>query len=126
MGFLEALPLILTGRMLNPHQARSRGLIHDVVPPEALLYAGQRVLREVALRGHAHQLWKRRKRPLWKVLLENRRTFQKFVLNRAEKRVLSQTHGHYPAPLQAISTIRQALDKPVKEKYELEAAAISQ
>jgi len=126
VGFLEALPLILTGRMLNPHQARSRGLIHDVVPPEALLYAGQRVLREVALRGHAHQLWKRRKRPLWKVLLENRRTFQKFVLNRAEKRVLSQTHGHYPAPLQAISTIRQALDKPVKEKYELEAAAISQ
>ena len=60
VGFLEALPLILTGRMLNPHQARSRGLIHDVVPPEALLYAGQRVLREVALRGHAHQLWKRR------------------------------------------------------------------
>ncbi|MEO1997544.1 MAG: 3-hydroxyacyl-CoA dehydrogenase NAD-binding domain-containing protein [Planctomycetaceae bacterium] len=126
VGFLDALPLILSGRMLNPHQARSRGLVHDVVPPEALLYAGKRLLQEIALRGHAHRLWKRRRRPLWKALLENRRMFQRFVLSRAEKRVLAQTHGHYPAPITAISTLRQALDKSTEEQYALEAEAISQ
>jgi len=125
VGFVDALPLILSGRMLNPHQARSRGLIHDVVAPEALQDAGKRLLGEIATRGNADHLFKRRPKPLWKKLLENRKVFQRFVLGRAEKQVQAQTRGHYPAPMQAINTFRDGLDKSADEKFALESQAIS-
>lgn len=40
VGLVEALPMILTGRLLSGWQARSKGLVHDMVPVEALPLVG--------------------------------------------------------------------------------------
>src|SRR5262249_60269054 len=45
VGLLAALPLILTGEMVNARQARSMGLVHDAVPTEALESVGEQIIR---------------------------------------------------------------------------------
>src|SRR5439155_14600390 len=45
VGLSAALPMILTGELLNGRQARSKGLVHDCVPTEALEPVGEQIIR---------------------------------------------------------------------------------
>jgi len=45
VGLEDALGLILTGEMANGRQARSKGLVHDVVPNEALDHVAEEIIR---------------------------------------------------------------------------------
>ncbi len=129
IGLFDALPLILTGKMLNGYQARSRGLIHDVVPTEALPFVGEKILktlRMVKKRAVAEaKLFRRRKKPLWKRVLDSNRLGKNFVLNKAEQQTLAKTHGNYPAPIAAIETLRCSLGKSEQEAFASESEAVS-
>lgn len=125
IGLIKALPMILGGQMLNGHQARSRGVVDDVVPTEALMSVGKKILKVHQEKGTAASLFRSKKSPAWKRALENSGLIQKYALNQAEKQTLSKTHGHYPAPMKAIETLRDNLGVSGSQAYRTEAKAIA-
>ncbi|MFM9964221.1 MAG: 3-hydroxyacyl-CoA dehydrogenase NAD-binding domain-containing protein [Planctomycetaceae bacterium] len=124
VGLLEALPLILTGRVLSGRQARSKGLVHDMVPVEALPFVGEQVLHTVKKFGTARAIFQRPKRSLLARLTEAFPPLRNFVFRRAERTVRRETQGHYPAPFAAIETLRAGFRKPPTVGFAAESAAI--
>lgn len=124
VGLLEALPMILTGRVLSGRQARSKGLVHDLVPVEALPFVGEQVLNTVKKFGTARAIFQRPKRPLLARLAESFPPLRSFVFRRAEGTVRRETKGHYPAPFAAIETLRAGFRKPPSVGFAAESAAI--
>ncbi|MGE3314324.1 MAG: 3-hydroxyacyl-CoA dehydrogenase NAD-binding domain-containing protein [Planctomycetaceae bacterium] len=120
IGLVNALPMILTGQMLNARRAKSKGLVHDVVPREAF----DNVSRKIIETGGAGL--ENKKAPLLQRLLGGTKFSRKFVLQRAERTVLEQSHGHYPAPLRAIDTIRVGVLENEAAQYAAESDAIAQ
>ncbi len=124
IGLIESLPMILTGRTLNGRQARSKGLVHDVVPIEALPFVGEELLRTVAKFGTARAIFKRPKRSWLSRLMESFPPLRSFAFGRAEKETLKQTKGRYPAPLAALETLRAGFRQPPSIGFAAESAAI--
>ena len=124
VGLLEALPMILTGRMMSGRQARSKGLVHDMVPVEALPFVGEQLLRTVMKLGSASTIFKRPKRPLAARLTEAFPPLRKFAFNKAEGKVRHETKGHYPAPLAAIEALRAGFRQHPAVGFAAESAAI--
>ncbi len=127
IGLLEALPMILTGRMLSGRQARSKGLVHDVVPVEALPFVGEQLLRTVTKLGTARSIFKRPKQS-WAAWLarsiETNPSLRAIAFRKAEKKVRQETQGHYPAPFAAIETLRAGFRASPAVGFAAEAAAI--
>ena len=129
VGFLDALPMILTGRKLNAYQARSRGLIHDVVSPEAMESVGEQVvtaLRDQAdLTAAAANLFRRRRKPLLKRLFADSGLVHTYAIRRARKQIASTTRGHYPAPLRALEVLAEGRGRSASVALQLESDAIA-
>jgi 3-hydroxyacyl-CoA dehydrogenase/enoyl-CoA hydratase/3-hydroxybutyryl-CoA epimerase len=103
VGFMEAVPLLLTGRALNGRQAARKGVVHDAVPNEALDHVEQTLL---ATRGRNV----RPRKSGWIAGLVDRvGPLKKLVLWQAAKQVLKTTHGHYPAPFEIINVLRDGI-----------------
>ncbi|MEX0717007.1 MAG: 3-hydroxyacyl-CoA dehydrogenase NAD-binding domain-containing protein [Planctomycetaceae bacterium] len=126
IGLTAALPLILSGKRLNGFQARSRGLVHDVVPREAFDHVSRRILRTHFDKGTAASLFRQSKRSLMSKMLDGNRFGARFALAQAEKQVLANTHGHYPAPLKAIETLRHQLTATTTVAYHHESNAVAE
>jgi 3-hydroxyacyl-CoA dehydrogenase/enoyl-CoA hydratase/3-hydroxybutyryl-CoA epimerase len=124
VGLIDALPMILTGRMLSGRQARSKGLVHDMVPVEALPFVGEQLLHTVMKLGSASSLFKRLKRPLMARLTEAFPPLRNFVFRKAEGQVRQETKGHYPAPLAAIDALRAGYRQPPAIGFAAESSAI--
>lgn len=116
VGIAAALRIITGGEMINPRQAKSMGLIDDVVPTEVLDIAGERYLTDPP-RQH-------RRRTLQSRLLETR-VGHTLALRQARRLVQSKSHGHYPAPARAIEVIGAGL-RNVVAGYAAESAAIAE
>ncbi|MCH7989134.1 MAG: enoyl-CoA hydratase/isomerase family protein [Planctomycetes bacterium] len=125
IGLIKALPMILAGQMLNAYQARSRGVVDDVVPPEALLSVGEKILKVHRDKGSAASLFRPKRSPFWKRAIENSGFVQKYALNQAEKQTRATTHGHYPAPQAAIETLRDNLGVSESIAFANEAKTIA-
>lgn len=124
VGLLEALPLILTGRMLNGRQARSKGLVHDMVPTEALQFVGESLLNTVIKHGSANSVFRRPKRSVVGRTLEAVPFLRNLVFQNAKKRTLKETKGHYPAPFAAIDVLQTGFRQPANVGFAAESAAI--
>jgi 3-hydroxyacyl-CoA dehydrogenase/enoyl-CoA hydratase/3-hydroxybutyryl-CoA epimerase len=124
VGLIEALPLILTGRMLGGRQARSKGLVHDLVPIEALPFVGEELLRTVIKLGSASTLFKKPKRSLVARLTESFPPLRNYAFGKAEKQVRRETRGNYPAPLAAIEALRAGFRQSPSVGFAAESAAI--
>src|SRR5712691_1465690 len=124
VGLVEALPMILTGRMLNGRQARSKGLVHDMVPTEALPYVGESLLRTVIKLGTASSIFRRPKRPLVSRITEAFPPLRNYAYRRAERETRQQTKGEYPAPLAAIEVLRAGFRRVPSVGFAAESAAI--
>lgn len=116
VGTIQAVTMITSGAMLNGVRAKSRGLVHDVVPTDVLTDAGLTFLKT---RPPKHP-----KRSLTAKLLESKYP-RTYVLKQAEKQVLARTHGHYPAPLRAIEVVRTGLFEGPEAGFAAEAKAIA-
>ena len=125
VGLVKALPLILTGKQLNGLRARSKGVVHDAVPTEALDSVGEKILKAHFEHGSAKRLFRKSKKPGWRKAIENSGLVKKYALNKAEQQVRKETHGHYPAPLAIVDTLRKGLSLSTKQKYDLEATTIA-
>lgn len=125
VGLVEALPLILTGKQLNGLRARSKGVVHDTVPTEALDAVGEKILKAHFEHGSADRLFRKSKKPGWRKAIENSSLVRKYALNKAEQQVRQETRGHYPAPLAIVDTLRKGLSLSTKQKFDLEASTIA-
>jgi 3-hydroxyacyl-CoA dehydrogenase/enoyl-CoA hydratase/3-hydroxybutyryl-CoA epimerase len=129
-GLITSLPLILTGKFISGKSAKSKGLVHDCVPTEALSDVGDKIIRELVASGDkvgtAKKLFRPRKKPWLTRVIEKNGFVQKYALNKAEKQVLQNTHGHYPAPLKIIQVLRENRETGPKGGFLNEADAIAE
>ncbi len=131
-GMIDALPLILTGKRLNGFQARSKGIVHDVVPTEALSSVGEKILSAListkSRTSAEAKLFRRRKPPLSKRIQNSIKSLglvKKYALRKATQQTLAQTHGHYPAPLAAIDVLRNGLGASEKQAFAFESETVA-
>jgi 3-hydroxyacyl-CoA dehydrogenase / enoyl-CoA hydratase / 3-hydroxybutyryl-CoA epimerase len=125
VGLIEALPLILSGKQLNGFQARSKGIVGDVVPAEALDSVGEKILKTHFEFGSAGRLMRKVKKAGWLKWIERRTSVQKYALNKARDEVMKKTRGQYLAPLAIIETFRQGLSAGTKQKFEIESREVA-
>ena len=124
IGLLEALPMILAGRMLSGRQARSKGLVDDMVPVEALPFVGEQLMRTVIKLGSAGSIFKRPTRTWMARLTESLPPLRNFAFRKAEESVRRETKGHYPAPFAAIETLRAGFRRSPSIGFAAESTAI--
>jgi 3-hydroxyacyl-CoA dehydrogenase/enoyl-CoA hydratase/3-hydroxybutyryl-CoA epimerase len=116
VGVQAALDMLLTGKNIYPYKARKIGLADEIVNPGVLLTAAKtRVLR--LARGEARQA--KPKRSLMMQVLDG--PLKSIVYRMARKRVLGQTKGNYPAPLEILGAVRKGLRKNLSKGLEVES-----
>lgn len=122
VGLPAALDLLLTGRALDPRRALRTGLVDAVLPhqnfetrvlqwTEALLAAGRPPRRQAP--------------PPAARILQAIPPLRATVLSEARKKVLRETHGNYPAPLEILRVVGASWGKPVARALERERDAVS-
>lgn len=135
----NALDMMLTGRNLRPDKAKKMGIVDQVIEPlgPGLTSPEERTrdyLEEVAIntaRNLANGSLK--KTPKKKGLMDKAMDFvlsypagQNFVLKQARDKVMKQSRGLYPAPLEIIEVVRTTLAKGSEEGYKAESKAFGQ
>jgi 3-hydroxyacyl-CoA dehydrogenase/enoyl-CoA hydratase/3-hydroxybutyryl-CoA epimerase len=135
VGLEDALGMILTGEMVNGRQARSKGLIHDVVPTEALDHVGEEIIRRHPVAAgslssekssQSKPVFSPPRRPLHKRLTEMGNVMRKLTINIANKRVQARAHGQYPALTKAIEVIRAGMLVSPDAGFAAESSAIAE
>ncbi|HEX8152127.1 MAG TPA: enoyl-CoA hydratase-related protein, partial [Thermoanaerobaculia bacterium] len=116
IGLPAALDVILHGKSLDGKRAKKTGLVDDVVAPGILLD----VARKYADKGK-----RGRDKGRTKFYIEGNPIARNLIFGKARKAVLSQTHGHYPAPLKALEVMEYGMSAGVEKglEREVEAAA---
>jgi 3-hydroxyacyl-CoA dehydrogenase/enoyl-CoA hydratase/3-hydroxybutyryl-CoA epimerase len=117
VGMPAALRIITSGEMVNGRQAKRMGLVHDVVPSEALEIAAERFFERPP--QPRRRSWTER----WVV---GSRLGQRLALRQARKLVWAKSHGHYPAPIQAIDVLEAGLSGGPQAGFTAESAAIAE
>jgi 3-hydroxyacyl-CoA dehydrogenase/enoyl-CoA hydratase/3-hydroxybutyryl-CoA epimerase len=120
IGLPNALDMILRGRNVRPRKALKMGLVDEVVHPAILRDIAVKRARELGSGQRARSVG-RTARGAEGVLLESNRLGRNLVLRKARQSVMSQTHGHYPAPLAAIDAVRIGYEKGMDEGLREEA-----
>jgi 3-hydroxyacyl-CoA dehydrogenase / enoyl-CoA hydratase / 3-hydroxybutyryl-CoA epimerase len=123
IGLAAGLEMILGGRSRNTRKAFRSGLIDGVIAEAFLAEQVRRFIASVATAAGAGKVVARRsaKRPRVMKVLERTPMGRALILRGARKTVLKKTHGHYPAPLEAIEVIRKTC---VRSDMTVEAAAL--
>ena len=120
----RALPMIVAGKAVNPARARRIGLADAAVPSGLLLAEARRLALARRRRNRPapeDRPWGRRLRR-W--LLEGQPLGRAIVFRQARKSILARGGGHYPAPLEALDTVRRGLRMTLAKGLELEAERV--
>ena len=122
VGLQAALDLILTGKSLDARRARRIGLVDEAVPAAIFESFASKFARGKLGGGK-----RRRRRPLslGSLALEANPLGRRVVLAKARQKVLEETKGHYPAPLEALAVVEEGYGKPVAVGLEAEARRLS-
>ena len=118
IGIPKALGAILTGRLYAPRPALKLGLVDRLAHPEYLV----RVASEIAL---GKKSCPRKSRGIWKYLIDLNPPVRDFIRRQAEKGVIKQTGGHYPAPLKALKLTVDAPGVPLPAGLAEEAREVA-
>ncbi|MEC7834285.1 MAG: 3-hydroxyacyl-CoA dehydrogenase NAD-binding domain-containing protein, partial [Gemmatimonadota bacterium] len=106
VGLKASLELLLTGKQIDSRKAQKIGFAQEVFP-EALF---ERMVRDFALDAVELQpRASRRKKKLLSRVLDDTLLGRKIVLSMARKRVVTQTGGHFPAPLRILDILDKHL-----------------
>jgi 3-hydroxyacyl-CoA dehydrogenase/enoyl-CoA hydratase/3-hydroxybutyryl-CoA epimerase len=122
VGLANALDMILTGKSVYAKKAAKTGLADEVTYQELLLTRAMAMANKAA--GKTRPSKVRAKRPLLIRLIEGNALTRPLVFRAAEKRVLTETHGNYPAPLAALDAVRYGLAHKRVAGYAREAELI--
>lgn len=129
-----ALDMMLTGKNIKPKKAKSIGLVDRIVEPlgpglESASINTHNYIEKVAIQTALDLADKKlkieRKRPLVEAVtnyfLTRRPLLDSVVIRSAKDKVLKQTKGNYPAPLNILEVVRTGLTGPRETGYEEEA-----
>jgi 3-hydroxyacyl-CoA dehydrogenase/enoyl-CoA hydratase/3-hydroxybutyryl-CoA epimerase len=123
VGLQSALDLILTGKSLDARRARKIGLVDEAVPAAIFEDWARQFARGKAGGGKPPRSV-RKPRGLVERVLEATPLGRRLIFSKARKGVLSQTGGHYPAPLEALDVIAEGFGKPAADGFAAEARHI--
>lgn len=118
VGAPKALAAILSGKLYGARDARRLGLVDRTTWPTYLA----RVAANLALGREPLPA----RPPAWKHwLIEKNPLVRELVRRRTQAQVARQTGGHYPAPLEALELVLDALSTPLERGLEREAEALA-
>ena len=123
VGLRAALDMILTGRNVRPRRALQTGLVDEVVHPAILREVAVRRATEVAAAGGRARM-RLRNTPrggTQRALLDDNPIGRAVVFRQAREQTLARTHGHYPAPLAALSAVRAGYTQSRARGFSTEA-----
>ncbi len=122
IGLSNSLGMILTGKSVYPKKARKTGLADEVVPKEFVLQRAVGKAQKAIGRPKPRGI--RAQRPLAVRLIESNPITRRFIYHMAEKNILKETYGNYPAPLAALESVRFGMEHSANEGYKNEAALL--
>lgn len=132
IGIAAALDLILTGRTIRPRRAVKLGLVDAVVPADrlsetardqALSALDPAPAPPVSFADRAKQLLQPAE--LQTLALERNRLGRMVLFTQAEKKMLAETRGNYPAPPAALECVRIGFEKGIEAGLAAERAAFA-
>ncbi len=115
IGIHYAIEMICGGEPISSQKAGSWGLVFDVVPVERLVEEGCRLIEHVRKADEWTQDRRRRQQPLG--LTDDQLTFTFSV---AKRQIHGKTKGQYPAPLAALRSMKDGINRPLDEALQIE------
>ncbi len=124
----KSLDMILTGKSYDAYRAEKAGLIDKSVPENILQEYSIDFTRDILKNGGKEYRSQRQGRAsgLQDRLLENNPAGRAIIWKQAEKRILDNTGGKYPAPLRALEVIKETYSKTVGVGLPVEAEGFSE
>jgi 3-hydroxyacyl-CoA dehydrogenase / enoyl-CoA hydratase / 3-hydroxybutyryl-CoA epimerase len=123
VGLGNALDLILTGKQIDARRAKRIGLVDEAVPAAIFDDFSRRFARSKIGAG------KRPRRPTrlspGERALEATPFGRRIIFRKAREKVIEQTGGHYPAPLEALAVVEETFGRPVEAALEVESRRIA-
>ncbi|MDQ5858094.1 MAG: enoyl-CoA hydratase-related protein, partial [Acidobacteriota bacterium] len=123
VGLAPALDMILTGKLLDARRAKRIGLVDEAVPAPIFEDFARRFARSKI--GAGERAPHRRRRSFAERALEATPIGRRIIFKKAREKVLEQTGGHYPAPLEALAVIEEAWGLPIDAALEVESRRIA-
>jgi 3-hydroxyacyl-CoA dehydrogenase/enoyl-CoA hydratase/3-hydroxybutyryl-CoA epimerase len=123
VGLANALDLILTGKSIDARRAKRTGLVDEAVPAPIFGEYARRFARGKI--GTGKRVPKPTRLSAAERALEATPFGRKVILRKAREKVLEETGGHYPAPLEALAVIEETFGKPVEAALEVESRRIA-
>lgn len=127
VGIAAALDIMLTGRHIPSRQAKSLGMVDEVVPVTILLEAAAQKALLLTQQKQASTAWRKRLKDilasggLQKLMLERNFYGKRFLFKQARKRTLMKTKGNFPAPERIIDVVEYGIGQSLKKGLEYEA-----
>jgi 3-hydroxyacyl-CoA dehydrogenase/enoyl-CoA hydratase/3-hydroxybutyryl-CoA epimerase len=112
VGLPAALEVILSGRQYPTKQAQKLGLVDDSTHRERL--EGLAIKKIVDSQGRKRET---------RTHFSNITPLATIVADRAKKKTIEKTRGHYPAPLKALEVVVNGLKSPTAASFENEKNA---
>ena len=122
VGLAAGLDLILTGKQIDGKRAARTGLA-DAVVPDAIFDAWSETFARGKF-GARKPRGRRARLSLAARLLEGNPAGRALVFRKARAAVLARTHGHYPAPIEALEAVREGLGKRMDAALAIENARL--
>ena len=126
VGLIPSLDMILAGKVVSARKAARLGLVDGRVaaafmPGQVTAFVGR-----VSSPKGARAILAKRRRAQGRIarLMAFLPPLRGVVFSKARKQILSRTHGHYPAPLEALRVIQETHGKPVDRGLPIEAEAL--
>ncbi len=119
VGLANALDMVLSGKSVYAKKTKKIGLADEVTYKEILLDRAVGMARNAINKPRTKKI--RAKRPFAVTLLESNPLTRPLIYRIAEKNVLKETRGNYPAPLAALDSVRFGLSHPSEQGYAHEA-----
>ena len=116
IGLQASLDMMLTGKNIFSAKAKKMGLVDELVHPSKLKIAAERL----ALKLVKEPMKRKRKVSVLNKFLDHTSVGRSIVYKEARKKVLRQTLGNYPAPIEILNCIETGLKKGTKAGYEAE------
>jgi len=131
IGIQKALPLILTGKFVDAKKAGKLGIVDKVLPldyPFSFLRGSAEDFATEILAEYRTKDYRNRKKfgGFLTFLLEGNPLGRKFLFSQARKQALRTTHGHYPAPLKALTSVEKGICKPLEQGLAIEARLLGE
>ena len=123
IGLRNALDLILTGKQVRADEARSMGLVDEVIPADGFAAEVDKLIGSLAV--GQNPLASQRPSVLQR-LLEHSAPGRAAIRHFAMKGVMARTRGHYPAIPRALQVTIAGLGLSLERAYQEEAKAFGQ